>query len=169
MIELRELSADDWPLWRELRLAALAEAPYAFGSRLADWQGDGDREERWRERLAIPDSYNVIAVRDGRPVGMVSGVPGDDAEGIPELISMWVSPVARGLRVGDLLVEAVARWARRRGARVLRLAVMPDNAAAIGLYTRAGFRHNGLMGSLVPDGVRRELIMDKPLVDILTS
>jgi ribosomal protein S18 acetylase RimI-like enzyme len=32
VIELRELTADDWPLWRELRLAALEEAPYAFGS-----------------------------------------------------------------------------------------------------------------------------------------
>ncbi|NJP30255.1 GNAT family N-acetyltransferase, partial [Microbispora sp. SCL1-1] len=27
MIELRVLYEDDWPIWRELRLAALAEAP----------------------------------------------------------------------------------------------------------------------------------------------
>ncbi|MFJ1458216.1 GNAT family N-acetyltransferase [Nocardia sp. N2S4-5] len=42
MIEMRVLTADNWMLWRELRLQALAEAPQAFGSRLADWQGDGD-------------------------------------------------------------------------------------------------------------------------------
>lgn len=51
VIELRVLTPDHWPAWRELRLAALAEAPYAFGSRLADWQGDRDREQRWRDRL----------------------------------------------------------------------------------------------------------------------
>lgn len=31
MIETRTLAVSDWPLWREVRLAALAEAPYAFG------------------------------------------------------------------------------------------------------------------------------------------
>jgi hypothetical protein len=76
VIELRVLTPDDWPSWRELRLAALAEAPYAFGSRLADWQGDHDREQRWRDRLGIPGSYNVIAVLDGqRPAWPVAFRP----------------------------------------------------------------------------------------------
>ncbi len=30
-----ELGPDEWPTWRELRLAALAEAPEAFGFRLS--------------------------------------------------------------------------------------------------------------------------------------
>ncbi|MFC7550177.1 GNAT family N-acetyltransferase [Plantactinospora sp. GCM10030261] len=163
MLELRELTVDDWTIWRELRLAALAEAPYAFGSTLADWQGDGDREERWRGRLALPGSYNLVAVLDDQPVGMVSGIPVDGADGIAELISMWVSPAGRGRGVGVRLVEAVADWARRRGARVLRLAVMSDNAAAIALYERAGFRHDALLGSSPPNSAKREVIMTMPL------
>ncbi|WP_433718687.1 hypothetical protein ACQP2Y_30745 [Actinoplanes sp. CA-051413] len=51
MVETLVLAPDDL-IWRELRLEALREAGYAFGSQLADWQGDGDREERWRARLA---------------------------------------------------------------------------------------------------------------------
>ncbi|MGW9198268.1 hypothetical protein [Micromonospora chersina] len=77
MIDTRVLGEGDWKMWRELRLAALAEAGYAFGSQLADWQGDGDREERWRDRLAIPGSYNVLAMLDGQAAGMASGVPTD--------------------------------------------------------------------------------------------
>jgi ribosomal protein S18 acetylase RimI-like enzyme len=162
MIELQTLTPEDWQTWRELRLAALAEAPYAFGSKLADWQGEGDRAERWRARLAIPGSHNVVAVRDGRPVGMVSGVPTGDP-GVVELISMWVDPAARGRGVGDRLLAAVEQWARQVGAGTVRLAVVPDNEAAIGLYRRNGFAETGELGDLMPDGVRRERIMAKAL------
>jgi ribosomal protein S18 acetylase RimI-like enzyme len=162
VVEMRVLTPDDWPIWRELRLAALAEAPYAFGSRLADWQGDGDRGERWRARLGIPGSYNVVAVVDGRPVGMASGVPTGD-RGVVELISMWVDPVARGRGVGDQLIAAVEGWARRVGADVVRLAVAKGNEAAAALYWRNGFRDTGELGELMPDGVDREQIMAKVL------
>ncbi|MET7946024.1 GNAT family N-acetyltransferase [Micromonospora sp. NPDC005324] len=162
MIEIKVLTPDDWPTWRELRLAALAEAPGAFGSRLADWQGDGDREQRWRDRLSILDSLNLVAVLGGRPVGMASGVPTPDPLTL-DLISMWVHPDARGRGVGDRLVNEVARWAWERGGEQLRLAVMPDNARAKSLYHRAGFRLTDESGDFLPDGVRREQIMLRPL------
>lgn len=142
MIELRALTPDDWRLWRELRLAALAEAPYAFGSRLEDWQGDGDREERWRARLDIAGAHNLVALLGGRPAGMASGVPGEQA-GVVELISMWISPAARGQGVGDALVEEVVRWGAQVGAHTLRLDVRDDNPAAAALYRRNGFSPSG--------------------------
>ncbi|GAB3807344.1 GNAT family N-acetyltransferase [Micromonospora zhanjiangensis] len=159
---MRVLKVDDWPVWRELRLAALADAPSAFGSRLADWQGDGDRPERWRGRLALPGSYNVVAVLDGEPVGMASGVPTDVA-GQAELISMWVAPAGRGRGVGDRLVDAITQWAVGIGATELRLGVVEDNAPAIGLYRRAGFRPTGEIVGVMPDGVRREVMMIRDL------
>lgn len=158
MIEMRILTPEDWPVWRDLRLKALAEAPYAFGSQLADWQGKGDRVSRWRDRLALPGSYNVVAVLDGEPVGMASGVPGGDG-GAVELISMWVDPVARGRGVGDRLIDSIVRWAGRTGAGQLRLDVVEDNSAAIALYRRNGFRLTGEPASLMSDGVRREVVM----------
>ena len=163
VIELRVLTPDDWPAWRELRLAALAEAPQAFGSRLADWQGEGDREQRWRDRLGIPGSFNVIALLTGQPAGMASGVPAEDSGGAAELISMWVSPAARGRGVGDRLVRAVEDWARQAGAGVLKLAVTEGNDNAIALYRRCGFDDTGELGDLMPDGVRREHVMAKSL------
>jgi ribosomal protein S18 acetylase RimI-like enzyme len=76
--------------------------------------------------------------------------------------AMWVSPAARGHGVGDHLVQAVARWARRAGSEVLRLAVAQGNENAAELYRRNGFQLTGERGDRMPDG-RRERIMAKDL------
>lgn len=139
--EIRELTADDWRAWRALRLTALSEAPHAFGAKLADWQGDGDTEARWRARLT-DRPFNVLASVDGRDAGMASGTTPDD-EGVVDLHSMYVAPFARGHGVGDALIEAVAQWAALQDARTVRLQVFEDNAAAIALYRRCGFLEEG--------------------------
>lgn len=162
MFTLKVLGPADWASWRALRLAALAEAPYAFGSRLADWQGEGDREERWRARLSIAGSHNLIALRDREPVGMASGLPTDVA-GIAELVSMWVAPSARGCGVGDLLLGAVIAWARGAGAHEVMLSVADGNDAAAALYRRHGFRDTGEPAVMMPDGLRREFVMRRPV------
>jgi ribosomal protein S18 acetylase RimI-like enzyme len=137
--DTRVLTPDDWQSWRELRLIALEESPDAFGSRLADWQGDGDREERWRDRLTSV-ALNVMVFDGDLPVGMASGArDGDDVE----LISMYVRPIARGLGVADLLVDAVAAWTADSGATHVVLAVRESNERATALYRRHGFEVAG--------------------------
>ncbi|GAA0951807.1 GNAT family N-acetyltransferase [Kribbella koreensis] len=161
MIELRELTTDDWQLWRELRLAALEEAPYAFGSQLADWV-DAE-EERWRARLDLPGSRNFVAVLDGTPVGMASGVRTDE-NGVVELISMWIAPTGRGRGIGDQLMAKVEQWARdQAAAHTLQLSVADGNDKAHALYLRSGFADTDIEGELMPDGVHHEVVMRKPL------
>lgn len=161
VLTMRTLGPDDWPIWRRLRLTALAEAPHAFGSRLSDWQGDGDREERWRSRLAVPGSYHAVAELDGEPVGMAGGMS-TEQDGIVELVSMWVAPSVRGRGVAGELIREVERWARDVPAKELRLAVAEGNGPAAGLYQRHGFQPTGEF-QVMPDGVRLEHIMAKQL------
>ncbi|MFP5023107.1 GNAT family N-acetyltransferase [Pseudonocardia phyllosphaerae] len=147
MITVRELTPDDWRTWRDLRLAALADAPYAFHSRLEDWIGAG--ESAWRERLEAPGRY-LVADLDGRPSGMAIAVPPDD-EGIADLLSLWVAPHARGEGASDALVAAVLERAAWWGADVLTLHVVVGNDFASGLYRRHGFSDCGTIAS--PDGM----------------
>ena len=165
MITVKVLTPEDWALWRELRLAALGEAPHAFGSRLADWQGDGDCEDRWRARLELPGAHNLSAMLDDRPAGLASGVPDDSrhaADGARELISMWTAPEARGHGVAGVLIRSVEDWARASGGSELRLAVAEGNEPALALYRRLGFTETGRRDKM-PDGERYEIVMAKPL------
>jgi GNAT superfamily N-acetyltransferase len=162
MVELVEVGVDDWRLWRELRHKALAEAPHAFKSALAEWQGGGDHERRWRDRLGIPGSLNLVAFVDGRAVGMASGFPEDDPD-VVWLHSMWVDPAVRGRGVGDRLVGAVVEWAAKSGAREMMLGVVEGNASAEALYLRHGFAYTGEVNGMMPDGVRRDLAMARRL------
>ena len=141
MIRVSAIGPDDWRLWRGLRLEALAEAPNAFGSTLADWSGERDTETRWRARLtAVP--FNVVAYLDGKAAGIASGADTDE-EDARELISMWVAPFARGRGVADALVREVIRWTREQRAAKLVLAVVEDNARARRFYRRLGFLDAG--------------------------
>ncbi len=163
VLAVQTLTPDDWRIWRQVRLAALVDAPQAFGAQLSDWTGEGDTEERWRGRLALERSRNVIALLAGAAVGMASGVV-DSAAADCHVISMWVSPEERGRGVGDLVLQAIEEWASSSGARRLRLAVASGNPAAEYLYRRNGFQPTGEWGEVMPDGVHQEKIMQKPVL-----
>jgi ribosomal protein S18 acetylase RimI-like enzyme len=125
----------------QLAAASLAEAPYAFGSKLADWQEAGDLEARWSERLAsVP--FNIVAVLHNCPVGMVSATE-PDSDRTVELISLWVAPRVRGCGVGDALIEAAIEWAVEQKASRISLDVTEGNRYATTLYVRHGFLESG--------------------------
>lgn len=138
MIGAVTVTPDGWRLWRELRLAALMEAPRAFGSTLEEWSGAADTEQRWRARLeAVP--LNLVITCDGEPAGMVSATA-PEGDRPAELISMWVAPDSRGRGVGDEAIRQVLAWVRQKfaGSNV-ELSVKTDNDHAIHLYQRHGF------------------------------
>lgn len=157
MLTVRVLTPDDWPTWRVLRLRALEEAPYAFSSKLAEWTGEGDREERWRSRLETVPS-NFVAELGGEPAGMASLSAADDA-GVAELMSMWVAPEARGRGVGDALVAEIVTAARLADVRHVMLWVVDSNAPAVALYRRNGFADALVDGRPhLEDGERRMVL-----------
>lgn len=138
MIEVVRVKSDDWRIWRDLRLAALAEAPEAFASTLAEWSGAGDTEQRWRTRLEDV-GLNVVVLCDGEATGMVSATAPEGDRPVV-LMSMWVAPASRGRGVGDEAIRQVAKWARDNFPTAeIELSVKTSNLHAIRLYERHGF------------------------------
>jgi len=161
-LELVRLAPTAWREYRVIRLAALAEAPFAFGSTLAEERRL--RAADWRARLARRAQF-VVRCR-GEAVGTVGGVVDDGAE----LVSLWVHPAWRGRGVADVLVRAVLDWARAEGYREVRLWVAADNAPAERLYGRLGFVRTGQVQPVTPnDPTRQEFALVRVLDTELSS
>ena len=154
------LTIEEWRRWREIRLRALADAPAAFSTTLAEWSGAADSEERWRSRLEHV-ALHVLWLAHGEAVGMISAT--EPTDGAVSLLSLWVDPAHRGHGVGEGLVEFVRQWAITCGADRVALEVRDDNVAAIRRYERSGFRVVGTPSKLGDrDDVPMELALPAP-------
>jgi len=165
-MEVRRIRADEGQVLREIRLRALAGAPDAYGTTLAEALADAEQD--WHNRAArrATDEAGEVTFfveEDGQVVGMAAGRPAPDAPGTVELVAMWVDPPMRGRGAGRALIEAVADWARGRGATRLQLQVTDTNAPAISLYTKEGFTPVGNRQSLPSNPALTESMMSRSL------
>jgi GNAT superfamily N-acetyltransferase len=160
VVLIREVLPDDWEVMRDIRLAALREAPYAFGSTYA--REAPFTEARWRARIS-DRAVTYLAYVPGlaEPAGIAGGYVEDD--GSAELVSMWVRPAARGQKAGEALIEAVAGWALASGHDALYLWVTESNDAARRLYERGGFTPTGERQPLPSDPGSPEIRMRRAL------
>ena len=161
MALVRETAMDDWPALREIRLAALQDAPDAFASTYA--REKTFDEAAWRARAARGGSFlaYVPEISASEPVGLVGGY--EEQPGTVGLISMWVRPRARGHGVGEALIVAVLDWAQARHARSVNLWVTETNKPACRLYERCGFSPTGECQPLPSNPAIGEVAMTGPL------
>jgi len=161
-METRQAQAADWETLRQLRLAALADAPDAFASTLEAEVAYPD--EVWRQRAEEgPTSANFIARERGGDVGLAAVFAEPDASGRMHLVSMWVDPGYRRQGVARALVGRVVRWAAARRAREVVLWVADHNTAARRLYERIGFQPTGARQPLPSNPALTESQLHLPL------
>ena len=148
-----------WAAYRQIRLVALADAPRAFGSTVADEEAMTPAD--WRTRLTQRSTFAASASHG--LVGTAAGIP-CDVEGHAELVGMWVHPGWRRRGIGGLLVGAVIDWATAAPFRAIDLWVTVGNDAAEALYARLGFVRTGATQPVREDDpTLLELAMTRPL------
>ncbi|QOG16928.1 MULTISPECIES: GNAT family N-acetyltransferase [Bradyrhizobium] len=139
-VAIRLLTASDAAPYRTIRLEALAAHPEAFASAFAREQ---DKPLAWfEERLTTSDVFGAFIAEELVGVAGFWRQEGAKTEHKAVLWGMYVRPDARKSGVGRRLVDALAAHAAER-VEQLQLAVVSENAAAIRLYTGAGFVEYG--------------------------
>jgi ribosomal protein S18 acetylase RimI-like enzyme len=140
---IRPTTEDDWTALKAIRLAALLDAPTAFG--VSHQAAAAQTEAQWRERAAAatasrPKTTFWLAFGDAASndaIGMIGA--GVDGHGHYNLIGMWVAPARRGSGAARGLVDAVKARAIELGHRRVVLDVAPENARAARFYQNQGF------------------------------
>ncbi len=150
--QIRPFAPHEWPIYKDLRLRALADSPDAFGSTLAAEQGRTDAE--WARRLAAAAKSGgdlpLVAVLNGEPIGLAWGRIEKTSPDVAALYQMWVAPEGRRLGAGRILLEAVIAWAKDRSASYLDLGATLRESPAMHLYRDAGFEPAGDLQALRP-------------------
>jgi ribosomal protein S18 acetylase RimI-like enzyme len=156
---VREVTSDDWETLRDVRLAALREAPTAFASTYA--REAPFTEQQWRGQIGHGGA-SFLGYLPGHPepagIGRVY-----ESDGEAHMVSLWVRPSARGHAVGEALIDATVDWARARAFAALTLWVTESNAAARRLYERCDFALTGERQPLPSDPALPEVKMRRLL------
>lgn len=135
-LRIRRLMPADAPLYREIRLEALQQAPEAFGSSFE--QECSQSLEQFEEVLTRADVFG--AFRDADLLGMAGYRTQTGAKKAHKgyLWGMYVRASARGTGVAKPLVEAVLAHARQH-VELVQLSVVAENETAQRLYRSCGF------------------------------
>jgi len=109
-----------------------------------------------------PQAWQILRYQD-RDAGVILLNNTEESPHRLELIYMGLAPWARGKSLGDLLLNQAFLIAKKLGKKVIRLSVDRENAPAIKLYQKFGFRLIGHQTVLaVANEKRRERLKKHP-------
>ncbi len=137
---IARIRADQWQILKHTRLRALKDAPYAFGTTLAEGKErtDKDWQDMARDHAARSDRAYFMAYVADNPCGMAGCYRRTSDTAM--LTAMWVAPEVRGQKIGEQIVRAVIQWAK--SATTLEAWVSENNPARL-FYQKIGFRETG--------------------------
>ena len=141
MITVRRIQGGEADLLKEMRLASLQDAPYAFGATydLVLQRTDEIWHEKAESSAHGPDRATFIVFSDDLPIGMAALFRIESQVDLGELMQVWVAAEYRGTSAAWDLMTAIFDWARENNFRSIIAGVTKGNARALTFYTKYGF------------------------------
>jgi ribosomal protein S18 acetylase RimI-like enzyme len=157
-VTVRRLGDGDYEAMREVRLEGLRLNPECFGADLEI--EEAMTREQWLSRLASAFTFGAYVGETLGGVAVFARPRSKKTAHTGELGAMYVRAGFRGQGLGDALIEAIVDHAVKVVEQI-KLTVNAENAHAIGLYERHGFRAIGKYPNSLRVGGRDydELIM----------
>ena len=141
MITIRRIQAGETDLYKQIRLAALKEAPYAFSSTYESALERSD--ESWQEQVESSalgsDRATFLAFSDDVPVGIAALYRDRENADTGELLQVWVRPEFRGTTLIWDLMDEIFQWAAENNFREVIAGVAKENTRALRFYAKYGF------------------------------
>ncbi|MDR3387426.1 MAG: GNAT family N-acetyltransferase [Rudaea sp.] len=134
-----------------IRRATIADLDALVALELHAFTTDHLSRRQYRHHLLSPTAA-VLAAVDGSGLLGKAVVFFRAHSDIARLYSIAVGHRARGRGLGEALLAAAERMARDCGCSRMRLEVRQDNAGAIRLYERQGYRRFGARTGYYEDG-----------------
>ena len=138
---IRRIQIGETGLYKQIRLMALKEAPYAFSSTYESAKQRSD--ESWQEQVESSalgsDRATFIAFCDTVPIGIAALYRDQENGETGELLQVWVHPEYRGTRVIWDLIDEIFQWAAENNFRKVIAGVEKENTRALKFYARYGF------------------------------
>lgn len=154
---IRKLDEDDWPIFKEIRLKALATDPFVFGSTLSAESKRSD--DQWREFLRSP-KYGVFALFANEVPKGITGIVvdrNDPEERTALLWGSWLSPDVRGNGLSRMLYESRIDWAKAHPT-IERIVVSHRASNTLSKFANQafGFSATHVTEKVWNDGMREE-------------
>jgi phosphinothricin acetyltransferase len=153
VIEIREMTPEDWPAVEAIYADGIATRNATFETETPTWA----EFDHCRLR-----HHRFVSTEDGRVVGWAALSPTSARTcyaGVTEH-SVYVSADMRGHGIGRGLMETLLRSADAAGIWTIQTNIFPENAASLALHERVGFRVVGRRERIAQlDGVWRDTIL----------
>jgi len=138
---IRRIRIGEADLFKQIRLASLQDAPYAFSS---NYDSALSRSaESWREQADSTaqgiDRATFIAFSDNVPIGIAALYRLEGQVDVGEVLQVWVAPEHRGTSIALDLMNVIFKWAGENNFYRIIATVTDGNVEAVKFYAKYGF------------------------------
>jgi L-amino acid N-acyltransferase YncA len=160
------LIEEDLPIVVEALNSVIREGKYLF---LNDEIVDMEEERRWFKHSVKAGMLYLVAKVEGKVAGGASLHPQTDKQAHVAQFGIFICDGYRNLGLGTAITKEFIEIAKKRGFEILQLSVFANNARALNVYKKCGFKEIGRLSrdiKFLNGEYTDRILLELPLKDI---